>query len=77
MPKLKCVCDNVIHLGEIPSPNQFLIISDEEFDKFQGNIDAEEVYSAMKIVAKCNACERLYFFWNGFTNEPEIYWREK
>lgn len=77
MPKLRCICDNIINLGEIPSANQLLIISDEEFDNFHGNLDSEMVYSAMKIVAKCNSCERLHFFWNGFENKPEVYTKEK
>ena len=44
MPKIKCVCGNIIGLGEIPSPNQYLMISDVLFDKFQGYVDAEEIY---------------------------------
>lgn len=76
MPKLKCVCGNVIGLGEIPSPNQSLMISDTEFDKFQGTLEVEEIYKSMKIVAHCNECERLHIFYKGFDNEATIYNKE-
>jgi hypothetical protein len=32
MPKIKCICGNILGLGEIPSPNQWLVISDVEYD---------------------------------------------
>jgi len=34
MPKIRCVCDYVIGLSEIPSPNQYLMISDISFEKY-------------------------------------------
>jgi len=73
MPKLKCTCDHIIGLGQIPSPHQYLIISDVEYDRFEGQVDAEVVYGAMKIIVKCSNCERLHIFWNGFNNPPMIY----
>lgn len=76
MPKIKCKCGEVIGLGEIPSPNQSLIISDVEFDNFQGMVDAEEIYRKMKIVVHCKKCKRLYVFWNGFDSEPDVYVKE-
>lgn len=73
MPKIKCKCDHVIPLGEIPSPHQLMIISDVEYDQFQGSVDAEEIYMAMDIVVKCPNCQRLHVFWDGFSNLPEVY----
>lgn len=73
MPKLKCECGEVIDLSGIPSPNQYLIISDIEFDKFEGNVDSELIYSQMKIVVKCSFCMRLYIYFNGFDQKPLIY----
>ncbi len=69
MPKMKCICGNTIGLGEIPSPNQYLLISDMEFDKFQGHVEAEDIYKEMKPVVHCSQCERIHIFWNGF-NQP-------
>lgn len=73
MPKLKCVCGNIILLGDIPSPNQFMLISDVELDEFHGFVDVEEIYKAMKVVAHCSKCERLHVFWNGFDQLQTIY----
>ena len=41
MPKINCKCNNVIWLGEIPSPNQWMIISDIEYDQFEDKVDTE------------------------------------
>lgn len=76
MSKIICKCGNVIGLGEIPSQNQSLIISDLKFDYFQGNVDVEEIYKEMKIVVHCNKCERLHVFWDGFNFIPTIYKKE-
>ncbi|MBC8988173.1 hypothetical protein H9X96_20660 [Pedobacter sp. N36a] len=76
MPKIRCKCDNVIWLGEIPSPHQWLIISDVEYDKFEGQIDPEILYSKMEIVVRCNVCDRLHVFWDGFDKPQTIYIKE-
>ncbi|HEU4496627.1 MAG TPA: hypothetical protein VFR70_06215 [Flavobacterium sp.] len=76
MPKIRCKCENIISLGEIPSSNQSLIISDVKFDNFQGVIDVEELYKEMKIVVHCQKCERLYIYWEGFSSIPDIYIKE-
>ena len=73
MPKIRCKCNFVIGLGQIPSPDQFMIISDVEYDHFEGQVDSEEIYSAMKVVAKCPNCGRIHIFWNGFDNPQTIY----
>ncbi|GGH32960.1 hypothetical protein FAZ19_23490 [Sphingobacterium alkalisoli] len=73
MPKLKCVCSYVINLSEIPSPNQYLIISDVEMDRYVGEIDIENLYLAMKVVAHCQNCGRLHVFYEGFDKEPVVY----
>jgi len=73
MPKIRCKCDYVIGLGEIPSPAQFNIISDVDYDQFHGQVDAEEIYMAMQILVKCPNCDRLHIFWNGFDKAQTIY----
>lgn len=74
MPKIRCVCDYVIGLSEIPSPNQYLMISDISFERyFDIEIKAEELYNEMKIVVHCSNCGRLHVFYNGFDKEPVIY----
>jgi hypothetical protein len=77
MPKIRCRCNFVIGLGQIPSPDQLMIISDAEFDKFAGLVDAEQIYSEMKVVAKCPNCGRIHIFWDGFDRPQAIYSREE
>lgn len=73
MPKIKCSCNEVIQYGEIPSPYEWLLISDVEFDKYSGLIDAEEVYRDMKRLLKCPNCGRLWIFWNDNESPPREY----
>lgn len=73
MPKILCNCNSIIPLGEIPSPHQYLMISDVEYDSFHGQVDAEDVYAAMKLVAKCPNCARLHIFWNGYGSPQTVY----
>jgi hypothetical protein len=73
MPAIKCICGNKINYGEIPNKNEFLIISDVEYDNFSGLIDSEKLYKKMKSILECKKCHRLYFFKNGFNNDPIIY----
>lgn len=73
MPKLKCVCSEVINLNEIPSPHQYLMISDQKYDNFQGLVDTEVLYREMIITVKCPTCSRLHIFENGFDNPAITY----
>lgn len=73
MPKILCKCSHYINLSEIPSPNQFLMISDIDYDKYQGLVDAEDIFRAMNIVVICPNCGRLYVYRNGFDMPPIIY----
>ncbi len=77
MPKIRCKCDNIIRLSDIPSPNQWLIISDVEFDKFSGMVNSEDVFNKMKIAVKCNQCGRLHIYWDGFDKDAIIYLEDK
>ncbi|KAF0232622.1 MAG: Uncharacterized protein FD167_4727 [bacterium] len=73
MPKIRCQCDTIINYGQIPCPNEWLTISDIEFDSFSGMIDAESLYTCMKSMLQCPKCGRLYIFWNGFDSDPQEY----
>lgn len=77
MPSILCLCNQKISYSEIPSKYEWLFMSDIEFDNFTGNVDAEEVYSKMKHFLRCSSCHRLYIFWKGFNNPPEIYETKK
>jgi hypothetical protein len=62
--------------GEIPCPDEWLLISDTAYDRFAGMVDAEEVYSAMRHLLLCANCNRLWIYWDGFSEPPVAYSRE-
>ena len=83
MPKIRCLCNHLIDLGEIPSPNQWMIVSDKNYDElreeatqFADKIDAELLYSKMDMVVKCDKCGRLHIFWDGYDKPATVYLRD-
>ena len=77
MPKVICICCEIINLSDIPSSNQLLMIEDVKYDKYFDSINAEELYKEMTLVVRCPNCKRLYIYVNGFENQPLIYSLEK
>jgi hypothetical protein len=73
MPKIVCKCGQWLRYGDIPNPIEWLFISDVEYDKFSGSVDAEVLYRAMKSFLQCPICGRLWVFWNGFGSDPDEY----
>lgn len=73
MPKMTCKCGYIINYSQIPSENDWLFISEIEYDKFQGKVDSEEIYRSMRLMRRCTNCGRLYIYWNGANNDPEIF----
>ena len=73
MPKFLCKCGDVIRYSDIPSPNEWLVISDVNFDSFEDQIDREKLYDEMKSILRCKNCDRLWIFWDGFKNSPKLY----
>lgn len=71
MPKLACKCGEFINYSDIPSPFEWLLISDVNFDSFQGTVNAEDVYHAMTHAFLCPQCRRLWILWDGFGNRAE------
>lgn len=63
MSKIQCKCGNVIAIsGQIPNPNELLIISDSEFDSLREGNEIEALYLKMKSAFICNECKRVWFF---------------
>ena len=73
MPGMLCRCAESLRYGEIPNRIEWLVISDVEYDRFSGSVDAEELYRAMKSILKCPKCGRLWIFWEGFSQPPAEY----
>ena len=73
MPAIKCKCGETLRYGEIPNPIEWLFISDTEYDRLSGALDAEFLYRQMRSLLRCPICKRLWVFWNGFDNDPSEY----
>lgn len=73
MPSMLCKCGHKLSFGEVPNPIELLVISDVEFDSFQGKVDVEDIYKKMKSVLHCPGCGRLWFFRDGFDSAPISY----
>jgi hypothetical protein len=76
MPSIKCKCDTRVSFGDIPNRNEWLVISDSEYDGISGSIDAEALYARFDHVLCCPTCSRLIYFPEGFNGEPVFYLRE-
>lgn len=73
MPKMRCACGEILRWSEIPNPIEWRLLSDVDFDKYQGTVDAQEIYRATKSLMRCPKCDRLWIFWEGFSNPPTEY----
>lgn len=74
MPKIRCTCDEVISLSEIPNPYEYLLISDNDFESIYSDvISADLFYEKSRIVVKCPDCGRLHIFWDGFDKPGVVY----
>jgi hypothetical protein len=67
MPGLGCKCGYRISYGEIPCSDEYLFISDTEFEShWDKELDTQKLYEAMNGFLKCPTCGRLWIFWNGY-----------
>lgn len=73
MPAYKCKCGHWISYGETPCKDEWVFMSDEDFDKLPAGTPAEEIYKETKSFLLCPSCRRLWIFWSGFQKEPEEY----
>jgi hypothetical protein len=73
MPSFQCKCGERLDIGQIPNPNEWLAISDVDYDGCSETVDAEALYEKFTHFLKCGSCGRLWFFWNGFDQPPECY----
>ena len=73
MPFFECKCGARIDMGSIPNPNEWLIISDDLYDKYSGAVDAEELYKDFLHMIKCSSCGGLHIFWDGMQFPATFY----
>lgn len=74
MAKFKCVCGETISTsGLVPNPSEWRVLSDTDFDAFQGLVKAEDVYQAATIMYRCPVSDHLWIYWQGFDQPPSLY----
>lgn len=74
MAKFKCVCgETIVTSGLIPNPDEWRLLSDVDFESFQGLVQAEDVYQAATIMYRCPVSGHLWIYWHGFDQPPSLY----
>ena len=75
MAKYRCPCGAQIRTsGEIPNPDEWLLISDTQFESVRAEPIAPEIlYPQMIHAWKCSDCGRLLIFWDDMANDPIWY----
>ena len=74
MAGIECNCGYIIKSNMIPSPNDWIFMSEVEYDKYSGLVDSEELYMAMGRMVMCPNCERIWLYRDGI---PVSYISEK
>ena len=83
MPKLLCKCGNLIDMSEIPAPDGYLLLSEQDWDQARAqatDLDGYDVELSRgwQETYLCPVCSRLIVFWS--TNPlgvPTYYRREE
>jgi hypothetical protein len=74
MSKFTCVCGYQIKIsGEIPNPLEWRLLSSVEFERFEGEVDAEDVYLSTTAAYLCPQSGHFWVFWHGYESEPALY----
>jgi hypothetical protein len=73
MPGIKCMCGAIVKFGEIPNPNEWLLMSDVEYGEYSGEIDSEDLYRKFTSMLVCEQCKRLWIYWQGYRKDPVPY----
>lgn len=77
MAKWACACGATIRSnGLIPNPDEWLMISDVEFIRFDNPVDPETIYRGASHAFLCPNCGRVHVFWDGMEQDPVVYVRE-
>ena len=74
MSRFLCVCGHEIRIsGEIPNPDEWLSISDVDYERWSGEIDAEQLYHSFRRAYLCPVSHHLWLFRHGLTGKPKLY----
>jgi hypothetical protein len=70
MQKIECKCGKLLSFGYSPNNMESLLISDVKLDSFQEEEKISVYYNEMDSILKCDNCNRLWIFWNGYKQFP-------
>jgi hypothetical protein len=74
MAKFLCLCGEVVTTsGPMPNPLEWLLISDESYDRVRGSKDVESLYESMAHAFRCPTSGHLFVYWDGMDQEATIY----
>jgi len=74
MSKFRCVCGEILTTsGSVPNEIEWLYISDVDYERFAGTVDAEEVYEALGHAFVCPRSGHIWVFKEGIENDPSGY----
>ena len=73
MPSITCKCGNQIRYGNFPSPNEWIIMSEEKFDKYPSDTKIAELLMDSSSILRCPNCERIWIYWEKFGVNPMCY----
>lgn len=74
MGKFRCVCGYVIQTsGPIPNPNEWLMISSEDFDRESEGGTFDSLYERTVYSYLCPQSGHLWIFWRGLGERAECY----
>lgn len=84
MSKLKCKCGFIINLVTVPSPDGYLLISEEKADEIELSIENEgnlslvfdQLENSSSSVYLCPNCRGLLVFWCRNENRATYYKRD-
>jgi hypothetical protein len=72
--KIVCVCGEILTTsGDIPNPIEWLYISDVDFDGFEGQVHAEDVYAHFNHAFVCPRSGHIWVFKDGMGSAPTAY----
>jgi hypothetical protein len=76
MPSRTCKCGTQLRFGGFPNPLEWIIMSEEKFDKYPSETKISEILLDSDVFIKCPKCQRVWIYWQGFDNSPTCYIEE-
>jgi hypothetical protein len=77
MPSMTCTCGHVFGTGSFPTPNAYLVVSEQDYDEL-GEINdvatLDRLLFASTKIYQCQKCNELIVLWKD-SKEPEFFRR--